>query len=748
MFCGPGWSVSRKLRNRLAHALNGNGTPDRPPASGWRSVGRRGLTARQLQEPLSVGKPRSEGWSVPATVGDDVVVRVYDTCVGRDWLHGIVRELQLGLERVVLVGGDFLLPPDKEDRLAMTTGRLERWGPNGKEPYHVVVPPRHHVVDWMQRARQQLPLEAAGTWFSVGFVVPREDCPEKWDEAAMRKVLPKAACVFADDALEVRVFAVGERAHILRVPADVQQLPPPRWELGLLPRNRVVLFVSFRQRQGPRPAITCRWLRDPPPPVKVEDVELFRLEYLLPPATKAAAGERALRVALRKVATAIGKVSPGNAQLRQVQPSQGAMFALLGVPRAEACHWLRGSGCEGLYIRPFWNPSTGKDVARSRFELLWLRGRLDMGPRVWEALREVPGVYGLLWDGKDLGVRVTEEADRRVIQSQVQFVLGADAQLRGRAAGVQWWKLGPLTEAELWDAKSLIGKTGLTLARDELRQARMGPFRFAVFFTATGDPRRWTLDDGSWNSSEARLWKAEPPPRRKTTNGQALTPQSTWGGPRTATSRPVDFEHSVTLDSSIFPPPVAVSTPTVWPPLEATTSQPDMAIGNRGKPRPGRGSGRSSGKGSMAGSQPTVVRVSHGAFESLGAPSAANDLVALQLARLTQELQEMRKENAALRRQVEALRGLQQHEPYAPITAPPEPVTPVRAPPAPARVAGDLSPAPPDESVVGNGDAIMQSPPLEGDSKKARRSFGNLAEADAERSVMSAAGAPPRSDQQ
>ena len=93
------------------------------------------------------------------------------------------------------------------------------------------------------------------------------------------------------------------------------------------------------------------------------------------------------------------------------------MYALLGVPRAEALQWLRGSGCEGLFIRPFWNPSTGDAVARSRFELVWLRGQLAMGARLWEALQDVLGVFGLYWDGKDLAVRALPEVDRRMVQS-------------------------------------------------------------------------------------------------------------------------------------------------------------------------------------------------------------------------------------------------------------------------------------------------------------------------------------------
>ena len=109
---------------------------------------------------------RSEGWTVPATVGDDVQVRVYDTRLDRDWLHGVLREMPLGVTKPVIVGGDFVLPPDKEDRVAMQEGRLERWGPSGAEPCHVVVPPRRHLETWLLRARQQMMIEAVGSWIT------------------------------------------------------------------------------------------------------------------------------------------------------------------------------------------------------------------------------------------------------------------------------------------------------------------------------------------------------------------------------------------------------------------------------------------------------------------------------------------------------------------------------------------------------------------------------------------------------
>ena len=148
-------------------------------------------------------------------------------------------------------------------------------------------------------------------------------------------------------------------------------------------------------------------------------------------------------------------------------------------------------------------------------------------------------------DGKDLAVRVGMGVDRRLVQSQVEFVLGTGTQLRSPVPGLRWWRLAPLTEAEVWHVKDLIAQTGLQLAREELRLARVGPFRSAVFFAATGEPTKVSLDDGSWSSSAARLSPADPPPRRKPPLGR--TPASRPPGPVPALQRKALQHQSVSL---------------------------------------------------------------------------------------------------------------------------------------------------------------------------------------------------------
>ena len=73
----------------------------------------------------------------------------------------------------------------------------------------------------------------------------------------------------------------------------------------------------------------------------------------------------------------------------------------------------------GLYLRPFWTESTGEAVAHHQFNLLWVRGQLEKGPQLWQALWDKPGVIGLLPSGRDVAVRVTSEASLSTLWSPI-----------------------------------------------------------------------------------------------------------------------------------------------------------------------------------------------------------------------------------------------------------------------------------------------------------------------------------------
>ena len=189
--------------------------------------------ARELMEPLAASKLRAMGWVLPHEVGDDYVFRVYDTRLDVQWFRGLLPELGLEAGTPCMIGGDFVQPPYRDDAVALQAGKLQRWGPPGSTPYHLVVPPRPHLQVWFQRAHQQLSHEASATWITVCCVVPRDQCAQHWDLSALRRAVPQAEMIWADPMLEVRVAAVGERPLIVRVPAHVQELPPPKLGRGI-----------------------------------------------------------------------------------------------------------------------------------------------------------------------------------------------------------------------------------------------------------------------------------------------------------------------------------------------------------------------------------------------------------------------------------------------------------------------------------------------------------------------------------
>ena len=746
------------------HALHGNGRgrrgggagrpADPPPrhagasaSEPWQTVGQ-ALSASELMEQQTIGRLRAAGWKLPPELADDHLLRVYDARLESGWMAQVLPEMGLNAGKVFIIGGDLLTAPHKDDAAAMQVRQLVRWGPDDATPYHLVVPPRPHVEKLLLRAQTQLPLECPRSWVSVAVIVPRESCPESWTLAGMRRALPQAIPVLEDPSLEVRVVAIGERAHVVRVPADVKELPPPRWESGLLARDRVLVFINFRQHVGAdRPPPSAFWLRGPPPPVPREELELLRLEYVLPPATKAESGERALRAAVRKVSMLLGLAAGPPLQLRQVQPAHGVMYALLGVPPATARRWLWCSGHGGLFVRPFWTAATSAALARDKFELVWVKGTLDSASRLWDALNAIPGFFGLFADGKDLAIRVAPGTDRAALQTQVDFVLCAPTTLKASVPGVRWWMLAPVREDELWRLQELIASTGLRPARAEFRLAEWGYFRKKVYFPASGTPLRVSLDDGGWCSSEAKLFPADPPPRRKPT--AALTPQSTWGGPRpvaaTTVSQPSPTPaaapaFAAPLVPGSFLTPASPATPSVWASVDARQAGVPVALPSLAAaggfqtispaefPELPSGSG-GGGRGSRRDRR-------NGTAVASGAPREADSLEALvaglqsTLAAIQEELRESRKENALLRQQLDYIRGVRSHQPYAlpPLPDPP----PVFTPPRPTselltRTADQLTPSRPGAPDLADnvGDQVMSGSPQVAvvESKRARRTL-------------------------
>ena len=660
------WALSRRARNRLLHALNGNVARGPRPGGSGATSGPKGLTPRQLQDPQSVGSLRAAGWSLPPELGKDVLLRVYDTRVDEAYLRDLALEaLPAGPPDVLFVGGDFMSTSRCLDAEALDPTGLKRWGPQGASGYHLLIPPRPHQGEWLRRACDQLPLEAPGSVVTVCCIADRGLCPEAWDADAVRRALPGLAPVLALPEVDVRVAAVGERPPLRRVPASTQQLPPPVWETARLALSRVMLLVTLARRGPGTTPFGARWIRGRPPAREPSGLEVLRVEYLLPPATKASAAERTMKAAIRKVAEAMGCSPPAPPQFSMVQTEHGGVVCLLGVPRSEARAWLRGSGLSGAFLRPFWTKDTGPEVQRDKFALQWLRGQAGEAERVWAALRDEPGFYGLLAGGPDIAVRLSPEADSARALQRVRFALKkVDLGFRSAKPGAKWWRLGPLTQAEAANVRLLIGSLGLRLEGDQVRFAAAGHFRSTAFFRASGEPSRLTLDDGGWNSSAAELRAADPPPRRPGPGHSLFTPgerpaprpspgggelpvTAVWGGPRQGGSPP-------RVVPSAPSPPKAGPKPKAKP-----KAGPKAEPGPRPAPAAHRQHAAAGQPGAEEARRPTSIE------DRLDRLLLQMEDLRAQNAAMAAEMAELRKENILLRRRLEEASGFV-HQPYMP----------------------------------------------------------------------------------
>ena len=437
------------------------------------------------------------------------MLRVYGTRLEEEWLQAVATEL-VGVDvDNYIIGGNFLTQPHLKDGPAFHSSPIRRWGPAGQEAYHIVVPPRPHLASWLQRCHNQLAVESPAARFSVCCIVSREACPADLTATAIRRLVPQAEALLQDPTVELYASALGERPPIIRVPATERQLPPSAWEHAQLPRNKVLLVLQFRRHSGRPVSPAGRWVRGQLPAPAASPLELLRLEFMLPPAARQRDAERLARKGLEKIAKELQLPSPAPHQLRNIQPTHGSVAAIFGVPRPLAAQWLRGSGCGGLYLRPFWTEDSSAAMARDCFELLWLRNKLADGPRIWGAVKDLPSVVGLLPGDKDVAIRVQAGCPPealQAVQAQVQFVLeDKQAQLRRLVLGQRWWRLGPLTEAECCRLQEMVAATGLVPLRGELRVARMGPFRSAVYFAA-GDPTQGGLKKPFLCKKKPRNW--------------------------------------------------------------------------------------------------------------------------------------------------------------------------------------------------------------------------------------------------
>jgi len=504
----------------------------------------------------------------------------------------------------------------------------------------------------VQRVQLQAPLEDPRTAIVMLAVADRDRCPSALDAAAVRRLLPQGAALYDDPSLSVDLVAIGERARIIRVPANVQKLPPDQWDQAFLPRNKVLVALRVRQAGTTRPPLAGTWIRGTLPEPEPSALELLRIEYMAPPATRQRQVEQYAKRALVALSKEMGIMYGPAHRLQQVQATHGGLVAILAVPRDEAARWMRGSGCGGLFVRPFWTSATSSALDRANFNLVWLRRRREDAAAVWSQLHGLDGFAGLLPSDRDIAVRVAGGAGRASLEAEVRLLLDdPKAKVHHSVPGASWWRFGPLHDSDIFQLAKLL--EGLGLQPLQTRLAPAGPFRRTAYFMAVGPPMRWSLDDGTWGGGcSARLTPASPPPR----------PAAKSSPPVRAPARPgptpalPSSQRPVTSSASQAPPRGGLPAASTWgssraspsalpasqfPPLDRPPASQHPVDGPISS-APGSRRSRRSRPPREPSSPPT-------ARNAAPEPSDALALMAAELREVRLELVQLRKELAAAR---------------------------------------------------------------------------------------------------
>ena len=85
-------------------------TPGGPMAQGDRAY-----DPRDLQELQPACKLRAAGWTLPDSLPEDYLVRVYDTRIEDGYRQTLCQELHLAADPICIIGGDFITAPFRQD---------------------------------------------------------------------------------------------------------------------------------------------------------------------------------------------------------------------------------------------------------------------------------------------------------------------------------------------------------------------------------------------------------------------------------------------------------------------------------------------------------------------------------------------------------------------------------------------------------------------------------------------------------
>ena len=505
----------------------------------------------ELQEPA---KLREAGFELPGAIQNQV--RVFDTRLHPGVHTNILSKLAIVTPdtKVRVVGGDFLTAASMEVNILEEKNALNPdnfWGHPGETVW--VNPGKIQTKLWMEMAKGQLE-ENGPDQMVFAFFIPREKAITGWD---ITQVIPPLKILYEVPNAGFDAILFPDRVPIRRIPKDTKRLPPPRWDESYSSPDKVLCTVVVNNGVGEKNS-NMRWVGDAIPQKRPSllDPEVLVAEMVIPNDAKPSAASHILKREVKKVAMEQNLEVPHLVG----QPEVKGVFswAKINVPREQAARWLQMSGHKGLFFRPYFSPSTGADLLKENFNVRWLKLGAPMLTEAVESIFKVvsplQGVCGLVFTG-EIGVRVAA-AQGPSHESLKNALNGLKVEVR-EYSEAKWWCLEHLTESETFPAQAdkLISELGLKRQGDA-RVAHEGPYKWKLFFRATGTPQKYNLDTGARDSTLATLKEGSPPPKRvfqKRQNQQPSAPSlqfnpSKYSLPSTSIWGSIQFQKARTLE--------------------------------------------------------------------------------------------------------------------------------------------------------------------------------------------------------
>ena len=233
-------------------------------------------------------------------------------------------------------------------------------------------------------------------------------------ESSITEALPFLKPLFQMEGVIASVFGVGERVMLRRLPRALKQLPPQQWTEERSSTDKILVVVHLKRGDGKSNPLLA-WLpgTSAPPPV------LARLLF-------GHLGSRpwwrnsfcplgcALGMPLvcwMPLCGVWGGTNPFAPLWRfaSQELTEGWHWGTFRVPSEEAFDGFDAVGAMVCSSGPFSQPPPRRPAAKSDFNsLVKTSGAVDADAlnQLWETLKEIPGVLGLVLGSKDVGVRV------------------------------------------------------------------------------------------------------------------------------------------------------------------------------------------------------------------------------------------------------------------------------------------------------------------------------------------------------